>query len=116
MKTKTLLLTLAGVLLLGACAVDEKKNEVSNSSAVDPLPSSSIVLTNEKISEQALDELVTKLSTPKQKMDITIGEEDYGYVYFTDKGFVEVYDGEKQGCVLNNQAWFQFDVTDGAVV
>lgn len=119
MKTKSLILALAGALFLTACANTPAESAPANSG--DPVNSSEVPasasasLTDEQISAKALEDLVTKLGNKKQKINVAIGNEDYGDSIYAEKGFVQEYNGELSGCVQNNQGWFSFTITNNVL-
>ena len=119
MKTKSLILALAGVLFLTAC--DNTSPDSNPVTSGDPASSSEVPasasasLTDEEISAKALEDLVAKLSTPKQKMELFLGNDSIGEFYYTDKGYIETYQGQQSGAVLNSQGWFQASVANGAL-
>ena len=112
-------MTLAGTLLLTGCAVDAKPADSSAADPVSSVPAASSSMTDAQISEAALEDLVTKLSMPKQKMSIRLNKNDTGYMIFNEKGFIS-YDasGEEDptGVILNSQAWIGFTATDSGAV
>jgi hypothetical protein len=119
MKTKSLILALAGALFLTACDnTSPASNPVTSgdpASSSEVPASASASLTEEEISAKALEDLVAKLATPKQKMELFAGNDAIGEFYYTDRGYIETYQGEQSGAVLNSQGWFQASVANGAI-
>ncbi len=102
MKTKSLILALAGVLFLTAC--DNTSPDSNPVTSGDPASSSEVPasasasLTDEEISAKALEDLIAKLGNKKQKINVAIGNEDYGDSIYAEKGFVQEYQGEQRLC------------------
>ena len=103
MKTKSLILALAGVLFLTAC--DNTSPDSNPVTSGDPASSSEVPasasasLTDAEISAKALEDLIAKLGNKKQKINVAIGNEDYGDSIYAEKGFVQKYQDELSGCV-----------------
>lgn len=119
MKTKSLILALAGALFLTAC--DNTSPDSNPVTSGDPASSSEVPasasasLTDEEISAKALEDLIAKLGNKKQKINVAIGNEDYGDSIYAEKGFVQENQGELSGCVQNNQGWFSFTITNNVL-
>ena len=119
MKTKSLILALAGALFLTACNnTSPDSNPVTSgdpASSSEVPASASASLTDEEISAKALEDLIAKLGNKKQKINVAIGNEDYGDSIYAEKGFVQKYQDELSGCVQNNQGWFSFTITNNVL-
>ena len=77
MKTKSLILALAGALFLTACDnTSPASNPVTSgdpASSSEVPASASASLTDEEISAKALEDLIAKLGNKKQKINVAIG-------------------------------------------
>ena len=109
MKRKTLAASLFVALLLSACNLTTGQKSGENST-----PTNSGSTASDK--DTVLTKAMANLSNLKHSMTTTVDGENYGSIYFTEKGYTETYDGESGGTVYNGQGWFEYTLNQNQIV
>lgn len=108
MKAKALAALLFGTLLLSACNLTTGTKRSTNN------PESN---TNTNSSKDAtLNMAMANLANPKHSMTTVVDGQNFGSIYFTNKGYTETYNGESGGVVYNGQGWFKYTISNKQIV